>query len=71
MARPNFIVFLTDEQGYGDLTCMGGTDVQTPHLDALAGSGVRSMQWYANAAVCSPSRVALLTGRYPIRQGQP
>jgi arylsulfatase A-like enzyme len=69
VARPNFIVFLTDDQGYGDLSCMGGADVQTPHLDALAVAGVRLTQWYANAPVCSPSRAALLTGRYPGNAG--
>ncbi len=67
--RPNFIVFLTDDQGYGDLSCMGATDFRTPHLDALAASGVRFTEWYAASAVCSPSRASLLTGRYPGNAG--
>ena len=67
--QPNFIVFLTDDQGYGDLSCMGATDVQTPQLDRLAAEGVRFTSWYANSPVCSPSRAALLTGRYPGNAG--
>ncbi|MGQ9732828.1 MAG: sulfatase-like hydrolase/transferase [Candidatus Zipacnadales bacterium] len=67
--RPNFVIFYTDDQGYGDLSCMGATDFQTPHLDALAASGVRFTDWYSNSPVCSPSRAALLTGRYPVHAG--
>lgn len=67
--RPNFVVFLTDDQGYGDLSCMGATDFRTPHLDALAARGVRFREWYAGAPVCSPSRASLLTGRYPGNAG--
>ncbi len=69
MRPPNFIIFLTDDQGYGDLSCMGNTDFQTPHLDRLAASGARFTSFYANAPVCSPSRAALLTGRYPGNAG--
>ena len=68
-ARPNFIVILTDDQGYGDLSCMGATDFRTPHLDRLAAAGVRFTNWYSNSPVCSPSRAALLTGRYPGNAG--
>ncbi len=67
--RPNFVVFLTDDQGYGDLSCMGATDFRTPHLDRLAASGVRFTNWYSNSPVCSPSRASLLTGRYPGNAG--
>lgn len=66
---PNFIVFLTDDQGYGDLSCMGAADFRTPHLDRLAASGARFTSWYANSPVCSPSRASLLTGRYPGNAG--
>ena len=69
MTRPNIIVFMTDDQGYGDLSCMGNTDFRTPHLDRLAASGVRFTNWYANSPVCSPSRASLLTGRYPGNAG--
>jgi len=67
--RPNFILFLTDDQGYADLSCMGETDLCTPHLDRLAGGGVRFTDWYSNSSVCSPSRASLLTGRYPGNAG--
>ena len=69
MTQPNIIIFLTDDQGYGDLSCMGNTDFKTPHLDELAASGVRFSSWYANSPVCSPSRASLLTGRYPGNAG--
>lgn len=65
MAGQNFIVFLTDDQGYGDLSCMGATGFQTPHIDSLALNGARFTNWYSNSPVCSPSRASLLTGRYP------
>lgn len=68
-ARPNIIVIYTDDQGYGDLSCMGDTDCRTPHLDALAASGVRFTDWYSNCPVCSPSRASLLTGQYPAHAG--
>ena len=67
--RPNVIVILTDDQGTLDLGCYGSKDLQTPHLDALARRGARFTQFYAAAAVCSPSRAGLLTGRYPLRAG--
>jgi len=67
--RPNFVIFYTDDQGYGDLSCMGATDFETPHLDGLAASGVRFTDWYSNSPVCSPSRASLLTGRYPVHAG--
>ncbi len=67
--RPNFIIFYTDDQGIGDLGAFGATDLATPHLDRLAASGVRLTNWYSASPVCSPSRAALLTGRYPQRTG--
>jgi arylsulfatase A-like enzyme len=67
--KPNLVVFLADDHGYGDLSCMGATDVRTPRLDALAASGVRFTSWYSNSPVCSPSRASLLTGRYPGNAG--
>ncbi|MBR3271747.1 MAG: sulfatase-like hydrolase/transferase [Clostridia bacterium] len=67
--KPNFIIFLTDDQGYGDLSCMGNTDFLTPHIDALAENGARFTNWYSNSPVCSPSRASLLTGRYPGHAG--
>ena len=69
MSKPNFIIFLTDDQGYGDLSCMGATDFSTPNLDQMAERGVRFTDWYSNSPVCSPSRASLLTGRYPGNAG--
>lgn len=67
--RPNFIVIMTDDQGYGDLSCMGNTDFLTPHIDGLAQNGARFTDWYSNSPVCSPARASLLTGRYPGNAG--
>ncbi len=67
--RPNIIVFMTDDQGYGDLSCMGATDFRTPNIDRLAQSGVRFTNWYSASPICSPSRAALFTGRYPANAG--
>jgi len=68
---PNVLILYADDMGIGDLGCYGATDIRTPHLDALARSGVRFTNYYSAAPVCSPSRAALLTGRYPIRAGVP
>jgi arylsulfatase A len=67
--RPNFVVMLCDDLGYGDLGCYGNEVIRTPNLDRLAGEGVRLTACYAAAPVCSPSRVGLLTGRIPDRTG--
>jgi arylsulfatase A-like enzyme len=69
MSRPNVIVIMTDDQGYGDLSCMGATDFVTPHMDEVAASGIRFTCMYSNSPVCSPSRASLLTGRYPGNAG--
>lgn len=69
--RPNIVIILSDDQGYGDVGCYGAQDVKTPHLDRLAQSGVRFTSFYANAPMCSPTRASLLTGRYPYRCGVP
>ena len=69
MTQPNIIIIMTDDQDYGDLSCMGATDFRTPHLDRLAAAGARLTNWYANSPVCSPSRASLLTGRYPGNAG--
>jgi arylsulfatase A-like enzyme len=66
--RPNVLVILTDDQGYGDLGFHGNPQIKTPRLDALARESVRFRSFYA-MPVCSPTRAALLTGRYPYRTG--
>ena len=63
MEKPNVIIILTDDQGYGDLGCMGSTDLKTPNLDSMAENGVQFTSMYSASPVCSPSRAALLTGR--------
>ena len=66
---PNVILIYTDDQGSVDMNCYGAKDLYTPNMDALADRGVRFTQFYSAAPVCSPSRAALLTGRYPQRAG--
>ena len=68
-AAPNVVVILVDDLGYRDLSCMGCVDFETPHLDALAASGVRLTQGYVSHPYCSPSRAGILTGRYQQRFG--
>ena len=68
---PNVVMILVDDLGSIDLNCYGADDLTTPHLDGLAERGVRMTQFYAAAPVCSASRVGFLTGRYPVRAGQP
>lgn len=69
--RPNMLVILADDLGYGDLACCGAEDMQTPHLDKLFSRGMRFTNFYANCPVCSPTRAALLSGRYQERVGVP
>ena len=71
MKQPNVVLILADDLGYGDLSCYGAGDVQTPHIDLLAAQGMRFGHFYANCPVCSPTRAALLTGQYPDRVGVP
>jgi arylsulfatase A-like enzyme len=65
--RPNIIYIMADDLGYADLSGYGRKDYQTPHLDALAAQGMKFTQAYAAAPVCTPTRVAFMTGRYPAR----
>ncbi|MBW3597653.1 MAG: sulfatase [Planctomycetes bacterium] len=68
-SQPNFVVFLADDLGWGDLGCYGHPRIQTPNLDKFASQGLKLNQCYAACAVCSPSRSAILTGRTPYRNG--
>lgn len=68
-APPNFVIILADDLGYGDIGCYGSESIPTPHLDALAAGGMRFLDFHSNGAVCSPTRAALMTGRYQQRSG--
>jgi len=65
--RPNIILLLADDLGYGDLSCFGSPAVKTPNLDRMAAEGMMCNRFYAGSAVCSPTRASVLTGRYPLR----
>ncbi len=69
LARPNLVFILADDLGYGDLGCYGCPDMRTPRLDRLAKEGVLLTDCYSNGSVCSPTRAALMTGRYQQRIG--
>lgn len=68
---PNILIILTDDQGYHDVSYYGTEDIHTPHIDALVNDGLRFDNFYANCPVCSPTRAALLTGRYQDYVGVP
>jgi arylsulfatase A-like enzyme len=65
--RPNIVLIITDDMGYGDLGSYGSTDIKTPNIDSLATAGVRFTQFYANGSTCTPTRAGLITGRYQQR----
>jgi arylsulfatase A-like enzyme len=67
--QPNIILIMADDLGYGDLGCYGADHVRTPNIDRLAASGIRFLDYHSNGAVCSPTRAALMTGRYQQRSG--
>lgn len=69
MRRPNIVLIMADDLGYGDVGCYGCSDIRTPNIDRLADEGVRFTTFYANAPECTPTRTALLTGRYQQRVG--
>jgi arylsulfatase A-like enzyme len=69
-STPNFVFILCDDLGYGDIGCYGARDIRTPNLDRMARQGVRFTDCYANAPVCTPTRVGFLTGRYQQRFGK-
>jgi arylsulfatase A-like enzyme len=66
-AKPNILFIMADDMGYADVSCYGRPDLQTPNIDSIAARGVRFLQGYANSAVCSATRTALITGRYQYR----
>jgi arylsulfatase A-like enzyme len=68
-ARPSVVLIVLDDLGYGDLGCYGCEDIRTPHIDRLARQGVRLTDFYSNGPLCTPTRAALMTGRYQQRVG--
>lgn len=66
-ARPNVVLIITDDVGYGDIGSYGAPDIRTPNIDSLARDGVRLTDFYANGAVCTPTRAGLISGRYQQR----
>ena len=65
--RPNVVLIITDDVGYGDFGSYGAPDIKTPHVDGLARDGVRLTDFYANGPTCSPTRTGLISGRYQQR----
>ncbi len=68
-AKPNIILIMADDLGYGGISCYGNTEIATPVLDSLAKNGLKFTDFHSNAPVCSPTRAALLTGKYQQRAG--
>src|SRR5437016_12435808 len=66
-APPNIVYIMADDLGYADVSCYGRPDLKTPNIDRIAAKGVRLLQGYANSAVCTATRTALITGRYQYR----
>src|SRR5690606_8579980 len=70
-AKPNFVFYITDDIGWGDLACYGNPDVKTPNVDALARKGIKFENVYLTTSSCSPSRSSIISGRYPHNTGAP
>ena len=66
-SRPNIVLIITDDVGYGDIGSYGAPDIKTPNIDSLAKAGTRFTQFYANASSCTPTRAGLISGRYQQR----
>ncbi len=67
--RPNIVVLIADDLGYGELGCQGNPQIPTPHIDSIASNGVRFTDGYVTASYCSASRAGFMTGRYQTRFG--
>ncbi|VGO18012.1 sulfatase family protein [Pontiella sulfatireligans] len=67
--RPNIILMVADDMGYGEIATYGGSELLTPNMSKLARSGMQFNQFYSAGSVCTPSRISILTGRYPHRFG--
>src|SRR5919107_1498043 len=68
-AKPNIIVFLCDDTGYGEFGFQGNNEIPTPHIDSIAKNGVRFTNGYVSGPYCSPTRAGFMTGRYQTRFG--
>ena len=66
--KPNVIVIMADDLGYGDVSCYGSTRVETPNIDRLAAEGIRFTSGYCSASTCTPTRYSFLTGTYAFRK---
>src|SRR5688572_6958394 len=66
-SRPNVVLVLTDDMGWADLSSYGATDIKTPNIDSLGRDGIRLTDFYANGVLCTPTRAALISGRYQQR----
>ena len=67
--RPNFVIFLVDDLGIGDVGCFGNTTIKTPNIDRISREGAKLTHSISAESVCTPSRAAIMTGRYPVRSG--
>lgn len=67
--KPNVLIFLADDEGWGELGCQGNNEIPTPNIDSIAANGIRFTQGYVSGPYCSPTRAGLLTGRYQTRFG--
>jgi arylsulfatase A-like enzyme len=67
--KPNVLILLADDLGYGELGCQGNSEIPTPHIDSIAKNGIRFTQGYVSGPYCSPTRAGLMTGRYQTRFG--
>ena len=68
-SKPNIVLIVSDDLGYNDLSSYGSKEIKTPNIDSIARDGIKLMQAYANGSVCTPTRAALMTGRYQQRYG--
>jgi len=68
-SKPNVVIFLADDLGIGDIGCFGNSTIKTPNIDRIAKEGAKLTHHLTAAALCTPSRAALMTGRYPVRSG--
>lgn len=69
--KPNIVLIVADDLGYGDLSCYGHPTIHTPRIDQLAQLGIKHTSFYTGSSVCTPSRASFMTGKYPIRAGLP